>query len=132
MRTQLDALPLMRPALLSESEFGTDWSRSTRLFHKKEGRPSPKDKDAYLRLFADGGKQGTVTLFEATFIANGSLVRRDILRISERTIELIEVESKSWNSDDLKCRLGAAAMVIIWRYWLNVASSMVRGERTAS
>ena len=41
-----------------------------------------------------------ITLFEATFYANGKVVRTDILEKKGKVINLIEVKSKSYNSDD--------------------------------
>jgi hypothetical protein len=41
-----------------------------------------------------------VTLFEATFSANGKVVRTDILQKNGKVINLIEVKSKSHDSDD--------------------------------
>lgn len=41
-----------------------------------------------------------ITLFEATFFANGKVVRTDILEKNGKVINLIEVKSKSHDSDD--------------------------------
>lgn len=41
-----------------------------------------------------------ITLFEATFYANDKVVRTDILQKQGNIIKLIEVKSKSYDSDD--------------------------------
>ena len=57
---------------------------------------------------------GHDTLFEATFISNGKLVRVDIFRQTGDTIQLIEVKAKSWDSDDEKSRAGDDKKRVTW------------------
>lgn len=57
---------------------------------------------------------GHNTLFEATFISDGKLVRVDIFRQTGDTIQLIEVKAKSWDSDDEKSRAAAGKKRVTW------------------
>lgn len=41
-----------------------------------------------------------ITLFEATFLSNGKVVRTDILEKKENVLNIIEVKSKSYDSDE--------------------------------
>lgn len=43
-----------------------------------------------------------ITLFEATFLSNGKVVRTDILEKKENVLNIIEVKSKSYDSDEEK------------------------------
>jgi len=57
---------------------------------------------------------GHETLFEATFISDGKLVRVDIFHESGDAIQLIEVKAKSWDSDEERSRAGADKKRVTW------------------
>lgn len=41
-----------------------------------------------------------ITLFEATFLSNGKVVRTDVLEKKKNVLNIIEVKSKSYDSDE--------------------------------
>ncbi|NND71357.1 MAG: DUF2779 domain-containing protein, partial [Rhodothermales bacterium] len=76
---------------------------------------------------ADELRKESVTLYEATFISNGKLVRTDILNKQGNRIELIEVKAKPFDTIENKARL-ADGKPNLFRYKKN-AGKILTGWR---
>jgi len=116
---------------LSKSDFKVASGCITKLYYRKNKYPSATEGNEFMELLAEGGymvgklaqllypgemidiknavadtaahlSKQNVCLHEATILSNGKIIRIDILNKKGNTLELIEVKSKSWNSEKHK------------------------------
>jgi len=71
-------------------------------------------RDEAARRTQEALEAGHETIFEATFITDGKLVRVDIFRRVGSAIQLIEVKAKSWDSAEERSRSGADKKRVTW------------------
>jgi hypothetical protein len=116
-------------SFLSKTDFKIAKSCITKLYYKKKRYPSGSDGDPFMELLAEGGymvgklaqilypgttiervegaaaltrellQQENICIHEAAIESNGKIIRIDILNKKGKLLELIEVKSKSWDSD---------------------------------
>jgi hypothetical protein len=116
--------------LLSKTDFKTARSCITKLYYKKKRYPSGTESDPFMELLAEGGymvgklaqilypgttiervegaseqtrellKRENICIHEAAIEINGKIIRIDILNKKRKLLELIEVKSKSWHSNE--------------------------------
>ena len=117
-------------SLLSKTDFKIARSCITKLYYKKKRYPSGTQSDPFMELLAEGGymvgklaqilypgttiermegtaeqtrellKQENICIHEAAIEINGKIIRIDILNKKGKLLELIEVKSKSWDSNE--------------------------------